>query len=169
MYKLTYFRSPGAPSLHFALLDIGEKGLFGHVLKFVSRFHMRTSYYRMRLHGHSVSRQSHTCQKFEVWIINHILTFARAWTFAIWMSQNCPPLCRRAWALKPLTTQCVAFSNRRRGNMQCINSFLVHVQILNLYFLDFNSFQGSRGCHTRLQDRRVSFWHNNVAYRAWGI
>ena len=126
MYKLTYFRSPGAPDLHFALSDIGEKGLFGHVLKIVSRFHMRTSYYRMRLHGRSVSRPSHTCQKFEVWIINHILTFARALFFAIWMSQN------------------VAFSNRRRGNMQCINSCLVHVQFLNLSFLDFNSFQECR-------------------------
>ena len=30
-------------------------------------------------------------------------------------------------------------------------SCLVHVQILNLYFLDFNSFQGSRGSNTRLQ------------------
>ena len=98
----------------------------------------------------------------EIWSLDNSTTFA--W---IWVSCICIPPLEMAWALRPLTTMGMTFTNRRHRNVQCMNSILVHVQILNLYFILIR-FRKVVFLHTTA-NRRVSLWHNSFANRTWGI
>ena len=136
------------------------EGLHKACVIIVSRFHIWTSYYRMRLYGHSVSRSTHTCQKFGVWIIQQPLHEFGCHVFVSplwkWREHSDPS---RPWAWHSQTEgieMCNAW-------IQCWYMFKCWICIFN-----FNSFQESRvlahDCN-----RRVSLWHNSFANRTWGI